>query len=293
MTQKGPARLSGLARAKINLGLRILGRRPDGYHALESLAAFTDFGDRLTLEVGPDTGLDVEGPFAAMLDPGNLVAMAAQAFLHKWPDARGGRFILRKNLPIAAGIGGGSADAAAALNLLARANPGIRSEEHLPALAASIGADVPVCLVSRASFMSGVGERVKPLERFPAVHAVLANPGVRVPTARVFAVLDAPRLADEREREAALPSAFATLEEVVHYVKATGNDLAAAAVATAPVVANVLEALAATQGALATALTGSGATCFALYEERAGAERAATALGKAQPEWWVKAVTLS
>ncbi|MGB7855776.1 MAG: 4-(cytidine 5'-diphospho)-2-C-methyl-D-erythritol kinase, partial [Pseudolabrys sp.] len=174
------ALLSEKAFAKINLTLRVLGRRADGYHELESLVAFADIADALTLEPGSVDGLEMSGPFAGKSGPvdDNLVLKSLAELRRRIPGLKGGRFRLEKNLPVAAGIGGGSADAAATLRLLARANGIALDDSRLMAGAQSVGADVPVCLDSRPHIMCGIGEVLLPPLDLPAIPAVLVNPGV-------------------------------------------------------------------------------------------------------------------
>ena len=200
--------LRDIGRAKINLTLEVLGRRADGFHELKSLVAFANFGDRLELDPGDGLDLEVEGPFAAALGNGNLILEAARAAQERVPGLRLGRFRLAKCLPVAAGLGGGSADAAAALRLIARANPGLIDEGTSAELARKIGSDVSVCLASRPALMSGRGEKIEPVRGFPACGVVLANPGKALATRAVYAALDAAPLGARparRHRTARLP----------------------------------------------------------------------------------------
>jgi 4-diphosphocytidyl-2-C-methyl-D-erythritol kinase len=261
-----------LAPAKINLTLRVLGRRADGYHELASLVAFADLADTLTLQPGDSCTLDVTGPFAARSGPGkdNLVLKAAAALRQRIDGLRAGHFQLAKNIPVAAGIGGGSADAAAALRLLARANSIALDDPRLGAAALSVGADVPVCLDPRPRLMQGIGERLSPPLALPFLPAVLVNPGVPLATRDVFAK-------------------FAAL---VDYIKGEANDLTPAAVACVPAIADILAALEALPGALLARMSGSGASCFALFATRGEAAAAAWMLQSRRPEWWVSPVTI-
>ncbi len=281
------------ARAKVNLTLRVLGRRSDGYHALESLVAFALFGDELSLTPGGETGLEVAGPFADALGPGddNLVLQAAEAVLDTWPEARSGAFRLTKNLPVAAGLGGGSADAAAALRLLMGANPDIAMEPALARTAVSLGADVNVCLEQSAAMMRGIGENVEPVTGFPSLAVVLANPRQPVATPAVFEALRAPPVASPPAGQGG-GRAFGSGDEVVAFIRAHGNDLEAPAVSVLPVIADVKTALAALDGCQVAGLSGSGATCFGLFATQEEAETAAGELAAARPDWWVVASTL-
>jgi len=271
------------APAKINLYLHVLGRRADGYHLLDSLVAFADIADEVRAVAAPALTLDVTGPFAAALGEAsdNLVWRAATGLAARLGRAPEAALTLVKNLPVSSGIGGGSSDAAAALRALARL---WRAPKHdLHELAASLGADVPVCLAPRAAWLGGVGEDVVPAPALPEIAVVLANPGVALPTAAVFAA----RAGDFSA--AARFTAARDAAELAALLAARRNDLTDAAVALVPEIALVLQRLAATSGALLSRMSGSGATCFALYAHRAAAEAAARSLAQEQPRWWVRA----
>jgi 4-diphosphocytidyl-2-C-methyl-D-erythritol kinase len=291
--------LADTARAKVNLTLRVLGRRPDGYHELESVVAFAAVADRLTLAPGIETGLSVTGPGAA--DCGeigdNLVLRVARGLAEKIAGLRGGQFTLEKHLPAAAGIGGGSADAAAALRLLAARNDIAADDARIMAVARATGADIPVCVASRACVMTGVGEKLTPLA-LPPLPCVLVNPRVAVATRDVFAALGL----KPGELRAGLtdvfgamvwPVAGASADEWIDALAGGVNDLEAPAIHVQPVVAEVLAALRATRGVRLARMSGSGATCFALFDNEADARAAATALGRDRPGWWVEASVLS
>ncbi len=286
--------LTTRARAKVNLDLRVLGRRADGYHELESLVAFAGIGDTLTLEPAAPVALSISGPSAAGLetDDGNLVLRAARALEKACPGLRLGRFHLVKRLPVAAGIGGGSADAAAALRLLARLNGIALGDPVLLGVAAQVGADVPVCLDSRARLMAGIGERLGPTLRLPPLFAVLVNPGVAVETVAVFRALGltpGQKLAESRgEGEHGL----ARTEDFLPRLIRSGNDLAAPARRVAVEIDEVMERLAALPGCRLARMSGSGATCFALFDDRAASAEAAKTLARARPGWWVKPTLL-
>lgn len=274
------------AKAKVNLTLTVLGRREDGYHELQSLVAFASPGDRLELEPGEDLTLVLEGPFAAALEGPNLVIEAARAAKAAVPTLRLGRFRLTKNLPVAAGLGGGSADAAAALRLLAQANEALLDAGTIAALAAKLGSDVTVCLASRAALMTGRGEIVRRLPGLPACGVVLANAGQVLATAGIYAALGAPPLS-------ALPSApdipdFAGgLDKLIDYASTRANDLEPAALSLAPTIAETLAALGELDGAALVRLSGSGPACCALFASKERAERQAAKLAAAHPTWWV------
>jgi 4-diphosphocytidyl-2-C-methyl-D-erythritol kinase len=290
------ARLTTRAPAKVNLSLRILGRRADGYHELDSLVAFAGVGDALALLPGVESGIAISGPFADGLSVAadNLVLKAEAALREEVPGLRSGRFLLTKRLPVASGIGGGSADAAAALRLLARLNDLPPDAPSLYAAAARIGADVPVCLAAKTCIMQGIGERLGPPLRLPRLFALLVNPGVAVETAAVFRNLGlAPG-------ETALPvpavdaswQAHASAPAVIAALAASRNDLEAPARGAAPVIAELLAELSALPGCRLTRMSGSGATCFALFDDCRASAAAARALARRQPDWWIKPTVL-
>lgn len=270
-----------LARAKVNLCLHVTGRRPDGYHLLDSLVVFPRLGDLIEAERATQTSLTLAGPFGQDLgsDADNLVLRAARLM----PGAAALR--LEKNLPVASGIGGGSADAAAALRAMAEL-----SGAALPDTTAllGLGADVPVCLTQQPARMRGIGDRLDPLPKLPALWCVLANPRVACPTPPVFQALarvDNPPLPD-------LPARLDAPEDLIRYLETTRNDLQAPAREICPAIAAVLAALEATENCQLHRMSGSGATCFGLYKTEADALIAADQLRADQPSWWVAAAPL-
>jgi 4-diphosphocytidyl-2-C-methyl-D-erythritol kinase len=270
------------APAKINLALHVTGRRADGYHLLESLAVFTEFGDRLTVAPAAEDSFAVTGPFAALVpvDAGNLVIRARDA-LRALDAAAAARvaITLEKNLPIASGIGGGSSDAAAALRALSRH---WRMVADLAALSLKLGADVPMCLSARSLIARGIGEMLKPVS-LPSLSLVLVNPGVAVSTPEVFRALA------NRENPALPPLPLALdAASVLDWLRTTRNDLEAPAKALAPVIGDALDALD-RSGAQFTRMSGSGATCFGLFESGAAAEAAAASIRINNPGWFVAA----
>jgi 4-diphosphocytidyl-2-C-methyl-D-erythritol kinase len=286
-------------RAKVNLTLRVVGRRVDGFHDLESVVAFADCADQLGLAPGPELKLVTTGPLAqacgAIHD--NLVLKAAQLLADRVDDLTLGEFTLDKMLPVAAGIGGGSADAAAALRLLAKANNLAADDARLIEVAKLTGADVPVCLNSQACVMTGVGETLMPLS-LPIMPCVMVNSCVPVPTKDVFAALGlrSGELlvgASDVFQAPAWPEAGASVEDWVEALAAGSNDLEAPAMRIQPVIGEVLAALNATNGAWLARMSGSGATCFAIYENTAEAQRAAQKIQRDHPGWWVHAGVLS
>jgi 4-diphosphocytidyl-2-C-methyl-D-erythritol kinase len=282
------------APAKINLSLRVLGRRNDGYHALESIVAFADVGDCLTLTSQPTFGLNITGPFATAIGRApadNLIVKTMSKVAAAHPDMTGGHVRLEKNLPVAAGLGGGSADAAAMLRLLQRANPSIPPTFDWQAIAASLGADVPVCLRSTVAHMSGIGEVVDPLPPLPPAFAVLANPRVPLVTAAVFRALNAPPLSQPAD-ETSSPQAFASFDALICALETLSNDLEVPARKICPQVADVLDALRCLDGARLVRMSGSGPTCFALFATADAARASAGALRAAHPGWWAIATSL-
>ena len=279
------------APAKVNLTLRITGRRRDGYHTLESLVAFALVGDRVSLRVAGKVDLTTRGRFAAAVGApaNNLVLRAARALAAEVPKLKTGRFTLTKNLPAAGGLGGGSADAAAALRLLARANGIALTDIRLLRVARQLGADVPVCLDPRARLMRGIGEVLSRPQRVPRLAAVLVNPGVALVTARVFARFDGIKMKSPKGHSRRIPS---RMKPLLEYLAAQPNDLEEAAIALAPKVAAALDALRYARGCELARMTGSGATCFGLFGSRRAAEAAARKLATQHRRWWVRATVL-
>lgn len=288
------------ARAKVNLTLRVNGRRGDGFHDLESVVAFCDCADRLTLTPGPELILTMTGPLASACGEtsDNLVMKAARLLGERVAGLKVGSFALKKVLPVAAGIGGGSADAAAALRLLARLNDLRLDDQRLREVALATGADVPVCLASRACDMTGVGETLMWLSP-PKMPCVLVNPCVPVATKDVFKALGLRHgellvgATDVMMQGSSWPEGGGSLEEWVEALATGSNDLEAPATKIQPVIGVVIAALNATNGAWLARMSGSGATCFALYENTADAKRAADKILRDHPEWWVHAGVLS
>ena len=291
--------LSDIGRAKVNLTLRVIGRRVDGYHDLESVVAFADCADRLTLVPGGELHLTCTGPLAAACGEtaDNLVLKAARLLGEHVLDLKVGQFALDKILPVAAGIGGGSADAAAALRLLAQANGLAKDDARLVEVALATGADVPVCLLSQACDMTGVGETLLPLD-LPELPCVMVNPNVAVATKDVFAALGLRNGellvgATDVIESPAWPEKGASIADWVEALSLVPNDLEVPARRIQPVIGEVLAALGAASGALLARMSGSGATCFALFAGAADAKGAAEKIKRDHPAWWVHAGTLS
>jgi 4-diphosphocytidyl-2-C-methyl-D-erythritol kinase len=274
------------APAKLNLFLHVLARRADGYHTLDSLVAFTEAGDDLAAGPAASLSLELAGPFAAALggaDDDNLVLRAARALATaSGVGAPGAALRLTKNLPVASGIGGGSSDAAAAMRLL-HALWGLEIDDASLARAGlALGADLPVCLHGRACLMGGIGEALRPVNPLPPCGVLLVNPGVPVPTGEVFR-----RCTPAGGGAVDFGGAFADAAALAAALMACRNDLEGPALAVAPVIADVLAALNRASGCRLARLSGSGATCFGLFDDAAAAEAAAAAIGGAYPDWWL------
>ena len=284
-----PAPFVENAPAKVNLTLRVLGRRADGYHELESLVTFAEVGDRLSFVPGGELALAVRGPNAVQAGDGadNLVLTAAQSLAARVAGIGLGAFDLDKRLPVAAGLGGGSADAAAALRLLARANNIPADDGRLYDAARVTGADVPVCLDPRPRLMRGIGEILSAPLKLPALPVVLANPGVGLPTKSVFAGWK-PAVPQVLTLDVASLGKITSREEYLQLLATQANDLESAAIAVEPVIAEVLVALRALIGCRLARMSGSGATCFALFSSAAAAIEAAKTLSGKYPQWWVR-----
>ena len=269
------------ASAKVNLYLRVVGKRADGYHLLDSLVVFAGTGDRLSAQESEDLSLSLTGPFGAalMAEPDNLVLRAARTLADHAGLVARAHLTLEKHLPVASGIGGGSADAAAALRLLCRVWNLTPAPADLARMAAGLGADVPVCLGSRPARMRGIGEILEPSPWLPPYGLLLVNPGAAVSTVAVFRARNG-----GFTPEAALPDRWHDLPEMAACLADLGNDLEGPAIALCPIIADVLAAIAAVPGCRLARMSGSGATCFGLFDEPEAAERAARDL--ARPGWW-------
>lgn len=288
MTGKVPEALRLRAPAKVNLYLHVTGRRADGYHLLDSLVVFTALSDQLELRLADGLSLAVEGPFADGAGPSedNLVLRAARALADATTPDRGMAATLTKNIPAAAGLGGGSADAAAALRGLMRLWDISPDAIDLPALALSLGADIPVCLAAHASFVGGIGEEIVVAPALPSAGVLLVNPGVALATPSVFAGRRGGFMPPGRFSETP-----ATVEAFADSLRERDNGLSDAAIGLAPVIEDVLAALGAAPGCRLARMTGSGATCFGLFDDEAAATSAAGGLQR--DGWWVQATRIS
>jgi 4-diphosphocytidyl-2-C-methyl-D-erythritol kinase len=285
--------LATRAPAKINLSLHVLGRRADGYHNVESLVAFAGTGDALSLEPGSVLRLIADGPRAALLGDGsdNLVMKAARSLVELRPGLKVGTFRLTKRLPVAAGIGGGSSDAAAALRLLARLNGLPLSAPEILDAARSTGADVLVCLEARARMMGGIGEILGPVMRLPPLFAVLVNSGTPVATPDVFRALG---LRQGEIRAAPTQNQWPTASglDFIAALRDARNDLEPPARRVQPGIIDVLRKLSASEGCRLARMSGSGATVFGLFDDCVAAAAAARKLQAGHPDWWVKPTVL-
>ena len=282
------------APAKINLTLHVVRRRTDGFHDLESLVAFAGVADNLDLEPGRDLALEIDGPTAVAAGriEDNLVLRAARALAERVPGLRTGAFRLVKRLPVGAGIGGGSSDAAGALRLLAGLN-GLRlDDERVHEAARATGSDVPVCVHPRSRMMHGTGDRLGEPYMARPLFAVLVNPRLHLETGAVFRRMglrpgDGPAAGEH-------PSVHDGLDHEAFFA-AIGrgrNDMEEAAASLVPMIAHVLAAIRATSACRIARMSGSGSTCFGLYDERGAARSAMATILARRPDWWVKATAL-
>jgi 4-diphosphocytidyl-2-C-methyl-D-erythritol kinase len=286
------SRLTSRAPAKVNLTLRVLGRRPDERHEIASLVAFAAFGDELALTTGPTLELSVGGPTASQAGPAaeNLVLAAARSLAERIEGLRLGRFELVKRLPAGAGLGGGSTDAAAALRLVAQANELALDDPRLIEAARTTGADVPVCLEAMARLMHGTGDQLSPPIDLPELAAVIVFPAVPVSTAAVFRAFElAPGRRDKPYSTAEIPR---EREAFFQFLDSEPNDLERAARSLAPVIAAAQELIDSTGGARLIRMTGSGSGMFGLYNDTGKARDAAEEMRGERPDWWVAATTL-
>jgi len=277
------------APAKINLYLHVTAKRADGYHLLDSLIAFADVGDTIEASDADELMLGCDGPFGAVLgtEPDNLVLKAAKLLAERADVPAHAHLRLTKRLPIASGIGGGSADAAATLHALCDLWGLALPDRALNKIASALGADVPICLHGQAAYIGGIGEIIDPAPRLPEAGILLANPGQGLSTPSVFKSFKGPMTAAQR---------FDTIpqdaRELARMLAARRNDLTDAAIVLVPEIATMLAALEKLSGAHLARMSGSGATCFALFDDKAAAEQAAIQLAAEHPSWWVRGAAL-
>ncbi len=276
--------LSAQAPAKINLYLRVTGKTPENYHLLDSLVVFANIYDVIEISPAAAISVTVTGENAALVSPSdNTVLKAATALQSHFGIKTGAQILLQKNLPVGAGIGGGSSDAAAALKLLIRLWKIDISEHDLDSIALSIGADVPACLRATAVYMSSIGEIIDKAPKLPKLHMVLVGTGRPLLTKDVFA-----RYKEKFVPPVVPPRAFTFEMDLLDFLYRNGNDLQRPAIELMPEIEDVLAALTAEEGCLLARMSGSGATCFGLFEKRKFAEEAAIKLSDRHPKWWVK-----
>ncbi len=284
---------SRIAKAKINLNLHVIGQGEDGYHQLQSLVVFAEIGDEITCRPATTDSFTINGPFANSLDANanNLVTHALSLFRENWPKAASHplSITLTKNLPIASGIGGGSADAAATLKLLQVLSNQTISDADLLPLAKELGADVPVCRSQHATLMEGRGEILTPISSVPKLYAVLANPLKSISTPKVFAALKT----KQNPKLPPIPKTLANPRDLTTYLKTTRNDLEPPAKKRAPEIEQLTQFLSQQPDCLMSRMSGSGATVFGLFETIGAADKAAEELAKKWPNYWCAATSLS
>jgi 4-diphosphocytidyl-2-C-methyl-D-erythritol kinase len=283
----GPAsatQISGHAAAKINLFLHVTGRREDGYHELDSLVGFTAIGDHITVDASEEITLSIGGPFGGGLpvSDDNLVLAAARLLAEEVGFQGGAAITLQKNLPVSSGIGGGSADAAATLQALNQLWDVGASREMLATIGLRLGADVPVCLHSKTARMSGIGDIIHPLDPLPDLGVLLVNPGVAVSTPQVF---KARKGAFSSPLDASVPKDG---KDLCEFLARQRNDLQVSAIELVPEITTVLETLSDLEGCRLSRLSGSGATCFGLFDDQASAIAARDIVSACHADWWVQ-----
>jgi 4-diphosphocytidyl-2-C-methyl-D-erythritol kinase len=285
------SRLQTSAPAKVNLTLRVLARRPDGYHELASLVAFATISDELSLEPATTIGIEVGGPMeqAAGDNSDNLVLKATQAFADRVIGLQAGHFTLMKNLPSGAGLGGGSSDAAAALRLLAQLNGVAIDDPRVLDAALAVGADVPACIEPRARLIHGIGEELSQPIDLPALDAVIVFPRTSVATSGVFRA----HVATSPGRGRYLPSQIPTHRPaLIEFLTRESNDLERTATQFAPAIHDALRVIERAEGAEVARMTGSGSAVFAIYGNAEAASQAAARIRNERPDWWIVASTL-
>ncbi len=278
--------ITRLARAKINLDLLITGRREDGYHLLDSLVVFADFGDQISVRPSDKLSLNISGPFVSALsgEQDNIILRAARGLRDKFNIQQGAEIELVKNLPVSSGIGGGSADAAATIRALMALWHLSGKETELNDLALSLGADVPVCLASQTMQMGGVGEKLKPLAiEFP-LFLLLANPAVSLSTAQIFKMRAKRGTAFSSPRT--LPDTITGRTELTDIIGKSGNDLEYDACAARPEIRKLLTYIKQADDCIFTGMSGSGATCFGIFPAYGAAKAAAGDILRHFPHWW-------
>ncbi|MCB1562266.1 MAG: 4-(cytidine 5'-diphospho)-2-C-methyl-D-erythritol kinase [Alphaproteobacteria bacterium] len=285
--------LTIFAPAKVNLYLHVTGRLDNGYHTLDSLISFADIGDVVEIEPSQDFQFEIDGPFASQFGPkerdssphsSNLVVRAAWALAQVAQKAPNVRARLTKNLPLGAGLGGGSGDAAALIWGLMDLWGISRQAHYLPGLMARLGADVPVCLPCRSARVRGIGDVLDPVPDIPEIPIVLVHPGKFCPTPDVFTLF-----AGTFKEPQSFPPAFAGFDDFTAFLEQRANDLLSPACEIVPEIPNVLHALEAQSGCALARMSGSGSACFGLFEDEGDAHKAVQAITEENPDWWAKA----
>ena len=285
--------VSERAPAKVNLSLRVHGRRSDGFHEISSLVAFASLADTLTVSRAEANALSVTGPFSSPLEGSeNLVTLAVSKFRKHCPSAQPLSVTLDKQIPVAAGLGGGSADAAAMLRVLNDMTPDSLSAQQLDDCAASLGSDVIVCHRSRTAWMLGRGEIVRLISDFPPLPAILVNPGVQLGAGEVYSALGAASLDKEDGARDIRVTNFSCITDVTAYLSENENDLQPPATKLAPVIGDVIQVIESVEGCALARMSGSGSTCFGIFGSQVDAAEARTRIANAHPDWWVVDTTL-
>jgi len=276
-----------IAPAKVNLFLHVIDKRSDGYHLLESLISFSNYGDVLTVEKADKFGLNIIGPFSNMIqaDQDNLITRATQIYLGDNKPLPPLQVTLEKNIPIGAGLGGGSSDAAAMIKILQKLKIPMREDQTIDEILLSLGADVPVCYHGKSCFMEGIGEKITPLSLSEKIPAILIHPNISCATPTIFSQIMSPYT----------PSID---QELLHYdalsfLHKQQNDLSAAAIKIVPDIQNILENLNEQSGCFLARMSGSGSACFGLFDTKDLAEQAALKIKEQHPQWWVQPITLN
>lgn len=280
--------ISANAPAKVNLYLHIIGKRPDNYHLLDSLIAFADISDTIDVTAAPDITVTVKGEYAHLLSAhDNIVMKAALAMQKHFKIKTGAAIILHKDIPVGAGLGGGSADAAATIRLLLRLWKINAPQNDLLSIALSLGADVPACLQSIPLYLNGIGDITEPAPKLPKLHILLVNPSKPLLTKDVFT--------EHRKgfsKPAARPKDFLSRNDLTNFLERTRNDLQDTAITLMPEIATVLSELKANEECMIARMSGSGATCFGLFGKRMAMENFALQLSNNHPDWWVRSANI-
>ncbi len=281
-----PSVLKAIAPAKINLNLHVTGRRNDGYHLLESIITFADFGDEIAIKENEVITLKMSGPFSKGLDnENNLVIRATKILADVFKIKKGVEIELKKNIPVGAGLGGGSADAADVVDLLCGLWKIKITEKQKLEIGLKLGADVPVCQVGQPSFVRGIGEIVEPINNFGKLYSVLVNPAINLSTKDVFS-------RGIKNYSLPLKNLPERKDEWIDFLKMQRNDLTENSIHIVPEIKDLLRKIAATNDCIFSRMSGSGASCFGIYPDKNSAIKAARKLAEQNPKWWVKEAEL-